>query len=535
MDTLLSSSPELVALGEPTHGEQEFLRRRNALFADLVENHGFRSIAIESDRVAGLAVDDYVRGGAGTLESAMETGFTHNFGRFAANRELVEWMRDHPEPLAFHGFDAPTENTEAPSPRRFLTAVCEYVAPSAWAEIDDLLGDDEPWDEVLEAERSIGGSPRAVALRGRAEDLLSMLYERAPGLVAGSSLAVWRRMEVLAKAAVGMLRYHAEVARPGPDRIARLLSVRDAWMARNLLDIRLIEADRGPTLVFANNRHVQKYPGRIDVGGTEAEWAGAGAILSTLLGSRYVVITGSLGESGVAEVRAPAAGTYEAELADGLTVRPVLDAVQRADGSYRYFPLAAEDLATTDAVLHVAHGTAVAAPLPVGDLPVGPSADELAEWIGSLPGVGTVVATEEMGAPQNNWGNSFFSMTGDEYHPFATIVLQDMAGFDEESALGRAGVYRVNVHAGRDAFGALFGFAPRELAERRGEFDYSALDVLLPHPVYGAQGWVCVLNPSAERMPAVMKLVGDARHAAAARTARRAEAGPPAGSGGVTG
>ena len=527
MDTTLrslcSSSPALLAMGEPTHGEQEFLRRRNALFAAFVPLGG-RSIAIESDRVAGLAVDDYVRGGVGTLDLAMETGFSHNFGRFDANRELVVWMHEynqtHPEALAFYGFDAPTENTTAPSPRRYLEELCAYVAPSAWPELDELLGDDEPWDEVLEAESSIGESPRAVRLRGRADDLLSLLYAGAPRLVAASSLAVWRRMEVYANAAIGMLRYHAEVARPGPDRIARLLSIRDAWMARNLLDIRLIEGDRGPTLAFAHNRHLQRYPGRMDVGGSQAEWSGAGSILATLLGSRYLLITGSLGESGVAAVAAPAAGTYEAKLKDGLTVRPQLDAAPREDGSYRYFPLAAEDLATTDAVLHVAVGTPEPTVPDAIPLPDGPPAEELAEWIAALPSVNQIVATEEMGAPQNNWGNSFFSIAGDDYHPFTTIVLQDMAGFDEESALGRPGVYRVNVHVGRGEFTRLFEFLPRDLPSRRGEFDYTALDVVLPHPHYGQQGWVCVLNPSAQRIPEVTRLVTNAWQAATARVNR---------------
>lgn len=28
------------------------------------------------------------------------------------------------------------------------------------------------------------------------------------------------------------------------------------------------------------------------------------------------------------------------------------------------------------------------------------------------------------------------------------------------------------------------------------DFDFTALDVVMPHPIYAWMGWVCVLNPS---------------------------------------
>jgi hypothetical protein len=40
--------------------------------------------------------------------------------------------------------------------------------------------------------------------------------------------------------------------------------------------------------------------------------------------------------------------------------------------------------------------------------------------------------------------------------------------------------------------------------------DYAALDQLMPHPVYAAQSWVCVLNPSTERFESLKPLLADA-------------------------
>ena len=51
----------LLALGEPTHGESAFLQLRNEAFLSLAE-HGYRSIAVESDRAAGLIADEFVQG-----------------------------------------------------------------------------------------------------------------------------------------------------------------------------------------------------------------------------------------------------------------------------------------------------------------------------------------------------------------------------------------------------------------------------------------------------------------------------------------
>ena len=47
----------------------------------------------------GLAVDDYVTSGTGTLDEVMERGFSHEWGAFPANRELVRWMRAYNDVL----------------------------------------------------------------------------------------------------------------------------------------------------------------------------------------------------------------------------------------------------------------------------------------------------------------------------------------------------------------------------------------------------------------------------------------------------
>src|SRR5690348_1620839 len=139
---LLPARPRLLALGEPTHGEDTLLDLRNELFRQLVEHEGYRTIAIESDCMMGLVVDDYVTSGTGTLDEVMERGFSHGFGASAANRELVRWMRAYnegrpgTERLHFAGFDGPLEMTGAASPRQSITALHAYL--TAWVGADLL-------------------------------------------------------------------------------------------------------------------------------------------------------------------------------------------------------------------------------------------------------------------------------------------------------------------------------------------------------------------------------------------------------------
>ena len=268
---LLPARPRLLALGEPTHGEDVLLELRNELFRQLVEQEGYRTIAIESDCLMGLVVDDYVTSGTGTLDEVMERGFSHEWGAFAANRELVRWMRAYndgrpaSEQLRFAGFDGPLEITGAASPRQALTALHAYL--TAWVDadllpctaetLDRLLGADDRWTNpaaMMDPSQSVGQTPEAKQLRLLADDLVALLDAQTPHLIAASSRDDWDRARLYGRTATGLLRYHYWMADTSPSRMARLLGVRDSMMAANLLAI----AERGPALVHAHNGHLQR-------------------------------------------------------------------------------------------------------------------------------------------------------------------------------------------------------------------------------------------------------------------------------------
>jgi hypothetical protein len=146
--------------------------------------------------------------------------------------------------------------------------------------------------------------------------------------------------------------------------------------------------------------------------------------------------------------------------------------------------------------------------------------EELVHTLTELPGVATLTAGPENGAPEVAWGDSFFyydpddSIPADRRMPFATIVVKDYPGFDTASDLDRPGVYRLNLAVGRARFAELFGFGPAEFAAHRDTFDFTTLDRVIPHPVYASQGWVSILVPDSQTKNQAAELIAHAHQRA---------------------
>ncbi|MTE21641.1 erythromycin esterase [Streptomyces sp. TRM43335] len=380
---LLPARPRLLALGEPTHGEDALLDLRNELFRQLVEEEGYRTIAIESDCMAGLAVDDYVTSGTGTLDEVVERGISHGWGASEANRELVRWMRAHnlrvddegrpaSERLRFVGFDGPLEITHAASPRQALTALHGYLAahvdadllPCTGKTLDRLLGTDDRWTDpaaMTDPTRSVGQSAEAGELRLLADDLVALLDTQTPHLIAVTSREDWDRARLYGRTATGLLRYHHRMADSSPARMTRLLGARDRMMAHNLLAV----AERGPALVHAHNGHLQRAKSSMRMGGTPLEWWSAGALVSARLGEGYAFVATALGTIRHRGVDTPPPDTVEGLLYALPRDRCVVDAPRlaavlgdtrpapRVSPWFGYSPLDPARLADSDGIVFV--------------------------------------------------------------------------------------------------------------------------------------------------------------------------------------
>ncbi|MFE1260126.1 erythromycin esterase family protein [Streptomyces albogriseolus] len=376
---LLPAPPRVLALGEPTHGEDSLLDLRNTLFRQLVEEEGYRTIALESDCLRGLTVDAYVTVGEGSLDDVMKRGFSHDWGVSRANRELVCWMRnfnanrsadDH---VRFAGMDGPLEITGAESPRQALTGLHDYLAahvdrdllPCTPDGLDELLGADAPWTNqaaMMDPSQSIGRTPEARELRLLADDMVTLLETQAPHLAAVSSPDDRSRAHLYGRTAVGLLRYHSWMADTSPARMARLLATRDEMMAGNLLAL----ASRGPVLVHAHNSHLQRGKSTMRMWGhPTVEWWSAGALVSTQLGDQYAHLATALGTMKHQGVHVPPPNTVEGILHALPEPQCVIDAAQlnaaarhiaavpRVSPYFGYAPLDPSHLPRIDGVVYV--------------------------------------------------------------------------------------------------------------------------------------------------------------------------------------
>jgi hypothetical protein len=133
-------------------------------------------------------------------------------------------------------------------------------------------------------------------------------------------------------------------------------------------------------------------------------------------------------------------------------------------------------------------------------------ATEMAQYIAGFPHVESTTA----------FGYTFFFYRSERMLPFATLIDAD-AEHDSISNLDRPGVYRVNIGIGRETFRELFGPDPVDIES----YDFTRLDIVMPHPEYAAQHFVCVLAPTSASIDQVKRLLTEAHAIAARRFNRR--------------
>ncbi|MFE3187533.1 DUF6194 family protein [Nocardia sp. NPDC059240] len=142
--------------------------------------------------------------------------------------------------------------------------------------------------------------------------------------------------------------------------------------------------------------------------------------------------------------------------------------------------------------------------------------EEITEFIETLGGVLTLAPAPGSPFPEIAWGDRFFYYAPDAQiptrtQPFATIITKNYPD-DTTSDLDRPEAFRLNIHAGRDAFVERLGHTPRETPAH--PTDAAHRDTLIAHPVYATAGWLAVVNPATSTEPAVRELL-TAAHARA--------------------
>ncbi|MFE1318253.1 DUF6194 family protein [Kitasatospora phosalacinea] len=157
--------------------------------------------------------------------------------------------------------------------------------------------------------------------------------------------------------------------------------------------------------------------------------------------------------------------------------------------------------------------------------------DEIIDFTAGLDGVLTLRPAPGDGTPEISWGDVFFYYAPDGTlprtgQPFATVVTKDYPG-DTTSRLDRPGAYRVNIAAGKEEFARRTGHDPasgRATVTAPGTAPGTD-DAVIAHPVYGAAGWLAVVNPAGRTAEDVRELLCTAHQLARTRYERRARPG----------
>lgn len=124
----------------------------------------------------------------------------------------------------------------------------------------------------------------------------------------------------------------------------------------------------------------------------------------------------------------------------------------------------------------------------------------------TFPGVETSTA----------FGYTFFFYQSERKLPFATLASSDNE-YESISNLDRPGVYRLNIGVSKPTFQSLFGAAKVDVSS----YDFTALDVIMPHPDYAPQNFICVLSPSEATFERIRPLLAEAYEIAVRRFARQ--------------
>lgn len=128
--------------------------------------------------------------------------------------------------------------------------------------------------------------------------------------------------------------------------------------------------------------------------------------------------------------------------------------------------------------------------------------------------LGELLALDPAMTLQRYYGERAVFYNPDRVAPLGVIVasVKDYDGPNDRRAnLSRPAVYRLAFGLTRATFAELFGGVPARPPKGHvvalADHDLSALDQLMPHPVYAWMSWVQILNPTIDRFDSLQDLL----------------------------
>lgn len=249
----------VVGMGEGTHGTRQFFRMKHRIFRWLVEEHGVRVFAMESDVAEGIYLDRYVQTGEGDLEAIMLARMHYWPWYTEEMRDLIQWMADYnagrpeQERLRYIGVDSATVGLQPDLLIQYLTR----TAPDLLDAAEDAVG------------------PLRVSMAGAWELYAAMSqgdYDRLrEGLEALTDILLNRRAELVAAGSEADFELHMYLLRNLLDSHAAMFMVHNAaWidqshhrersLANNVLRLEALTEPGIRVALWGHNLHVAASP-----------------------------------------------------------------------------------------------------------------------------------------------------------------------------------------------------------------------------------------------------------------------------------
>lgn len=118
--------------------------------------------------------------------------------------------------------------------------------------------------------------------------------------------------------------------------------------------------------------------------------------------------------------------------------------------------------------------------------------------------------------PKSSWGETAFFYNPGRLLPngvyFCTLKEKDGEN-DKASNLDRDGVFRLSIGIAKETYQNHFGSRPKRPAKGSiidTNHDFTSLNELMPHPIYGWMFWIQVLNPSESMFEDILPLIAEA-------------------------
>ena len=107
----------------------------------------------------------------------------------------------------------------------------------------------------------------------------------------------------------------------------------------------------------------------------------------------------------------------------------------------------------------------------------------------------------------------FYNPANKLKHGIYVLTIKEKDGNNDKSSnLNREGIFRINFGVTKNTFINKFGFIPARPLKGNTvdmQYDFSTLNMLLPHPVYAWMAWLCILNPDKNSFDNIKQFINE--------------------------